>query len=144
MRHFIAAATLLLATPLSAQTMTSVTVQEPFDDIEFAVESAILNMGLAIDFISYTGEMLERTRADVGSEVVLFSGATIYNFCSAAVSRKVLEADPANVMYCPYSIFVYELPETPGEVVIGHQTYPGASMAPANALLDEIIANATQ
>jgi len=143
MRH-LAIALLFAATPLAAQNMTSVTIPEPLDDMEFAVESAILDMGLTIDFTSHSGEMLERTRLDVGSDVVLFSGATIYNFCSARVSRQVIEADINNITFCPYSIFLYSTPDNPDETIIGHQTYPGETMQPANALLDEIIANATQ
>lgn len=143
MRH-LATALLFIATPLAAQNMTSVTIPEALDDMEFAVESAILDMGLTIDFTSHSGEMLERTRVDVGSDVVLFTGATIFNFCSARVSRQVIEADINNITFCPYSIFLYSTPENPDETVIGHQTYPGESMQPANDLLDEIIANATQ
>ncbi len=144
MRSFLTTTMFLLATPLAAQNIMSVTVPETVDDMEFAVESAIIDMGLTIDFVSYTGDMLSRTMADVGSDVELYSGATLYNFCSAKVSRQVLEADPTNIAFCPYTIFVYSLPDSPEETVIGHQIYPGDSMAPANALLDEIIANATQ
>ncbi len=144
MRSLLATTILLMASPLAAQNIMSVSVPETVDDMEFAVESAILDMGLTIDFVSYTGDMLSRTMADVGSDVEIFSGATLYNFCSARISRQVLEADPTNVAYCPYTIFVYSLPDNPDETIIGHQIYPGDSMAPANALLDEIIANATQ
>ena len=143
MRH-LATALLFAATPLAAQNITSVTIPESLEDMEFAVESAILDAGLKIDFTSHSGDMLERTRVDVGSDVVLFEGATIYNFCSATVSRRVIEADINNITFCPYSIFLYTTPANPDETVIGHQTYPGETMQPANDLLDEIIANATQ
>jgi len=133
----------LIATPLAAQNMTNVTIPESLDDMEFAVESAIIDMGLTIDFTSHSGAMLERTREDVGSDIVLFTGATIYNFCSARVSREVIEADINNIIYCPYSIYLYSTPDSPDETIIGHLTYPGESMQPANDLLDEIIANAT-
>ncbi|MCF6304172.1 MAG: DUF302 domain-containing protein [Rhodobacteraceae bacterium] len=144
MRHLLTTALFLLASPMAAQEIMTVTVPETVDDMEFAVESAIIDMGLTIDFVSYTGAMLERTGADVGSDVEIYSGATLYNFCSAKVSRQVLEADPANIAYCPYTIFVYSLPGNPDETIIGHQVYPGESMAPANALLDEIVQSATQ
>ena len=144
MRNLIATGILLAASPLAAQNMTAVTIPETLDDMEFAVESAIIDMGLTIDFTSHSGAMLERTREDVGSNVVLFTGATIYNFCSATVSRQVIEADINNIIYCPYSIYLYSTPDNPDETIIGHQTYPGKSMQPANDLLDEIIANATQ
>ena len=144
MRNMLTAATLLIATPLAAQNMMTITVPETFEDMEFAVESAILDKGLTIDFVSHTGDMLERTREDVGSDVTLFSGATLYNFCSATVSRQVMEADIANIAYCPYAVFVYSLPGKPEETVIGHLIYPGESMALANALLDEIIESAAE
>lgn len=144
MKNHITAAILMLASPLAAQNMMTVTVPEALDDMEFAVESAIIDMGLTIDFTSHTGAMLERTREDVGSDVVLFGGATIYNFCSATISRQVIEADLANVAFCPYAVFIYTMPGNPDETIVGHQIYPGASMAPANALLDAIVASATQ
>lgn len=137
-------AAIFITTPIAAQNMATQTVGESLEDIEFALESAILDMGLAIDFVSHTGAMLERTREDVGSDVVLFTGATIYNFCSATVSRQVMEADLNNIIYCPYSIFAYSTPENPEETVIGHQLYPGHSMQPANDLLGQIIANALE
>lgn len=144
MKSFITAAIFLAPCPLAAQNMSAVTMPETLDDMEFAVESAILDMGLTIDFVSHSGEMLARTREDVGSDIVLFSGATIYNFCSARVSRQVIEADINNIIYCPYSIYLYSTPNNPDETIIGHQTYPGETMQPANDLLDEIIASAIQ
>ena len=143
MRAILIATSLLLASPIAAQDIMTVTVPESFEDMEFALESAILDMGLTIDFVSHTGDMLERTREDVGSDVVLFEGATLYNFCSATVSRQVMEADIANIAFCPYAVFVYSMPDKPDESVIGHLVYPGESMAPANALLDTIVENAT-
>ncbi len=145
LRHIPALITaVLFTTPLAAQNLTTVAIPDTLDNMEFSVQNAILDMGLKIDFTSHSGDMLERTRKDVGSDVVLFTGATIYNFCSARVSRQVIEADINNITYCPYSIFLYSTPEHPDITIIGHQTYPGESMQPANDLLDKIIANATQ
>ena len=145
LRHSLAlTASFIMAAPLAAQNMSTVAVQESFDDMEFSVESAILDMGLTIDFVSHSGDMLERTREDVGSDVVLFTNASIFNFCSARVSRQVIEADINNFAYCPYSIFVYATPANPDETIIGHQRYPGDTMQPANDFLDQIIENALQ
>lgn len=111
-----------------------------FDDATFAVEDAIISKGLVIDHRSHTGEMLERTRADVGSDVVLFEAADVFLFCSATVSRQVMEADPANIVYCPYSIYVAD---RGGEVTIGFPDYPDGSMQPVEDLLTEIVEAAT-
>ena len=76
-----------------------------FDDAAFGVESAIIGQGLVIDYVSHTGEMLNRTAGDVGSSTKLFEAADIFLFCSAVVSRKVMEADPMNIAHCPLRYF---------------------------------------
>lgn len=116
-------------------------VEDSFDNVTFAVESAIVGAGLVIDFTSHTGEMLERTRADVGSEAVLFTAADMFSFCSAAVSRQVMEADLSNIQNCPYTIFVYETPDAPGKVTVGHRAYEG-SMTPVAELMTDILTDA--
>lgn len=134
-------AAISLGTTAMAQEFKTYTTDEPFADVAFAVESAILSKGLVIDQVSHTGDMLERTRADVGSDKVLFLGADVYEFCSASVSRQVMEADPLNFNFCPYAIRIYEQPETAGTVTVSHQTYSG-TMEPVNALLESIVNDA--
>lgn len=126
-------------TAAAAQEATVYTFDGSFDDAAFGVESAIVGRGLVIDHVSHVGEMLERTAADVGSEVKLFDQADVYQFCSAVVSRKVMEADPMNLIYCPYGIFVAE---RDGEVTIGYRNFPEGPMQDVQALLDEIVREA--
>lgn len=128
--------------PLAAQAddFITATTGQSFDDAAFAVESAIVGRGLVIDMTSHTGEMLERTRSDLGSDVVLFDAADIFLFCSADVSRRVMEADPANIRYCPYSITVYQQPGQP--VTIGYTRRSAETMAPVNDLLAGLVAEA--
>ncbi|HBD90192.1 MAG TPA: DUF302 domain-containing protein [Gemmobacter sp.] len=128
------------AAPALADEFVTITSDQGFDDVTFAVENAIVGRGLVIDMTSHTGEMLERTRADVGSDVVLFDAADIFLFCSADVSRQVMEADPINIRYCPYSITVYQ---QPGQAVtIGYTRRDSESMAPVNDLLADLVAEA--
>lgn len=110
-----------------------------FDDATFAVESAIVGQGLVIDYVSHTGEMLERTKGDIGSDVTIFEAADVFLFCSAKISREVMEADAANISFCPYSIFVTD---TNGEVRVGYRTYPEGEMQKVQALLDGIVMEA--
>ena len=110
-----------------------------FDDATFGVESAIVGQGLVIDYVSHTGEMLNRTAADVGSSTKLFEAADIFVFCSAVLSRKVMEADPMNIAYCPYGIFVAE---REGKVMVGYRNYPEGPMQQVQTLLDEIVREA--
>lgn len=144
MTRFIAPVLLAfsLTTPLLAQDYSFRTVDESFDDVSFSVESAILDRGLTIDSVSHVGDMLERTRIDVGSEVTLYSEALVYNFCSASVSRQAMEVDVMNIAFCPYGIFLFSTPDDADQTTVGHRTMPGDSMAPVNDMLDAIIAEA--
>lgn len=128
-------ATLFAATSVSAQEAVTYPFDGDFEDATFAVESAILDRGLVIDYVSHVGEMLARTGADVGSDKALFDEADIFLFCSAVVSRKVMEADPMNIAHCPYGVFVAHMGE---DVMVGYRTYPDGPMQEVQALLDEI------
>lgn len=132
----------LVATATLATDMITYETEDSFDDVVFGLENAILDAGLVIDSVSHTGEMLERTRADMESDVVLFTDADVFSFCSAQVSRKVMEADPMNIVFCPYDIFVMVRPDTPDVTTIGFRTYPEGAMKQVEALLDRIARSA--
>jgi uncharacterized protein (DUF302 family) len=110
-----------------------------FDDAVFAVENAIIGRGLVIDHVSHVGEMLARTAQDVGSDTDLFDAADVFLFCSAQVSREVMEADPMNIAHCPYGIFVAD---RGGQVLIGHRAYPTGAMQKVQAMLGDIAQDA--
>lgn len=133
------------AAPMDAGASPAVTrtVKDSFDDVLLGVKNAIIDQGLKVEHENNVGEMLARTRDAVGATQTLYTHAMTLGFCSAVYSRKAMTADRVNLMYCPYSIFLYETPDKPGEVVIGHRNYPGVSMKPVNALLDKILDDAT-
>lgn len=125
--------------------VSAYTVEADFEDVRFGLENAIVNRGLVIDYTSHIGEMLDRTSADVGGTKKIFKNAEAMLFCSADLSRKAMEADAANIVYCPYTLFVYETPEAEGKVTVGFrrlsETGSDASKAAigdVNALLDSI------
>ncbi|SNT31423.1 DUF302 domain-containing protein [Antarctobacter heliothermus] len=139
MRQFLGATALVLvASTAFAEGFVSYDTTDSFDDVVFGLENAILDEGLVIDAVSHTGDMLERTRADVGSDVTIFTHADIFSFCSAKISREVMEADPMNVVFCPYDIFVIVRPETPDTTTIGFRSFPDGEMKKVEALLDGI------
>lgn len=143
MKHLSILAALIAWTSLAvAQENITYTTDESFDDVVFGLENAILDEGLIIEGVSRVGEMLERTGPDVGSEVTVFLAADVYSFCSARLSRKVMEADPMNLQYCPYTIFVAQLPDAPDETIIGFRTFPEGPMREVQALLDTIAKSA--
>lgn len=128
-----------LAAPVNAEGVVTYTSQDSFDDVTFGLENAILDQGLVIDHVSHVGEMLDRTRADVGSDETVFLNANVYSFCSAALSRKVMEIDPMNLQFCPYGIFVMVDPDSPDQTTIGYRVMPEGEMKEVQALLDTIV-----
>jgi uncharacterized protein (DUF302 family) len=131
----------LMALPAMAQEAVTYPFNGTFGDAAFAVESAILDRGLVIDLTSHVGDMLNRTGTDVGSDVKIFEAADIFLFCSATLSREVMEADPMNIAHCPYGVFVAE---REGEVMVGYRTYPEGEMQKVQAFLDEIVQDALE
>lgn len=134
-KAFLTALMIGTALPAAADIATTYDFDGSFDDATFSLESAIVGRGLVIDWVSHSGEMLNRTAADVGSDVVIFEAADIFMFCSASLSREVMETDYMNIAFCPYAIFVYE---REGEVVIGYRNMPEGEMQKVQALLDDI------
>jgi hypothetical protein len=132
----------LAALPVHADEFVLVPSGMSFDDATFAVESTIVGRGLQIEYTSHVGDMLERTRGDVGSDVVLFQHANIYLFCSATLSRQAMEANWQNVAFCPYGVHVIQRPGEE-EVYIGYVHRDDAGMEPVNDFLADIIDEAT-
>lgn len=92
-----------------------------FNDVRDDVEMAITDRGLVVNNVSHVGEMLERTGKDLGDGKQIFIKAEALEFCSAVVSRKMMEADPDNIVFCPYVISVYVVPEKPNEVRVAYR-----------------------
>jgi Domain of unknown function DUF302 len=144
---FIVAAT----SNVSAQDLKTYSKKGSYEDVKFELNDAVIRRGLAIDYTGHINKMLERTGADVGSTKRVYSNAEFFMFCSAKLSRDMIEADPANVGYCPYVIFLYEAADTPGDIVVGYRRpQPQGSAASRKALaaidtlLDGIVKDAVK
>jgi len=118
-----------------------------FEDVIEDLKLAIQAKGLVIDYESFVGRMLERTGKDVGSDRKLYADARAFVFCSAALSRKTMEADPANASFCPYSIMVCAPVGQPGTVYVSYRrpwrpdgsAASKAALKEVEALLDGIV-----
>lgn len=99
------------------------TVVADFDNVRFGLESAIENRGYVIDYRGAIGDMLDRTAEDVGEGPSPYLVADTWQFCSAVLSRRAMQADPANIAFCPYVLFAYETTAEPGTVVVGFRKH---------------------
>lgn len=95
-----------------------------FEDVKFDLTNAIIERGLVVDHTGNIAGMLERTGADVGSTKQLYRHAEYFVFCSAKLSREMMEADPTNIGICPFVIFAYERADKAGEIVVGFRNPP--------------------
>ena len=138
--HAVLAAPLALAAPaLAADDDMARTYQTEaaFEDVVFDLRLAIEGRGYVIDNVSHIGDMLNRTAADVGADVQVYDEAQVVQFCSATLSRKVMEADAMNIAFCPYGIFAFQLTGAE-EVTVGYRRFPDGPMQEVDALLDAI------
>lgn len=127
------------------------TVQGGFNEVYEFVELAITAQGMKINNVSHIGKMLSRTAEAVGSDKKIYQSAKALEFCSAVVSRNMMEADPRNIVYCPYVIYVYQLVGEDDTVHVayrkpwaGNDAATVKALAPVTELLEQIIGEALQ
>lgn len=120
-----------------------------FSEVRDSVKLAVTDQGLVINNVSFIGKMLSRTGKDLGDKGKVYHDAQALEFCSATISRATMEADPANIVFCPYIIVVYALPENPNEVFVGYRrpeivgsSKSKESLRAVEALLDKIVQEA--
>ncbi|MHB1143815.1 MAG: DUF302 domain-containing protein [Thiobacillus sp.] len=108
------AACAMLCLPLTALAAEGYTVlfktQGTFQDVRDSLQFSIEGKGLKITNTNHIAEMLERTGKDIGATKVVYGNAEQFEFCSATVSRHMMEADPHAIVMCPYSVMVYTIP----------------------------------
>ena len=122
--------------------------QGDFQYVRDSVQSAIEGKGLKINHTNKIAEMLERTGKDLGAAKQVYVNGEQFEFCSARISRQMMEADPHAMVLCPYIISVYTIPNDKN-VYIAYRK-PAASKNPAlkkaladvDRLLTEIIKDA--
>ena len=111
-----------------------------FGEVKDSIVLAIQSRGFKIDYTAYIGNMLERTGKDVGSTKRVFGSAEALQFCSAVVSRKMMQDKASNIAYCPYVIALYTLPADPNTVYVVYRK----GLPEVDALLAGIIKEALQ
>ena len=118
--------------------LVTYTSKDDFDTVKNAITEAIAGKGLVINTTSHIGEMLERTGKDMGGAKQIFVKAESIEFCSASVSRMTMEADPHNIVFCPYIISVYVLPKEPKKTYVSYRKPDLVGTAASKASLKEV------
>ena len=135
----------ILTLPVQAETdVVSRKLAASFEDTREAITLAIEGRGLVINYVSHIGDMLQRTGADIGATRQVYAQAEIIEFCSASLSRQMMEADPHSIVQCPFAIAVYTLPGEPGSSWVSYRHPIGASAQLVKPLLQAIVDEAGQ
>ena len=120
-----------------------VTTEAAFADVRFDLENAIIGRGLVVSDVAKVGEMLERTAADLGYAPSPYAAAEVVEFCSAPLTRAMVDADRADLVHCPYRIAVYALVDEPGTVYLAYPKPTAGGATPpreaVEALLRELV-----
>jgi uncharacterized protein (DUF302 family) len=146
MRTILFLAILLLQSThlLADEWITHKKVNGSFIEAKESLIMAIENRGLVINYTSHIAEMLERTGNDLGSNRKIFGQAEIIEFCSAKLSRRMMEIDPHNIVMCPFSIAVYTLPGEKGTAWLSYRKPQGNAAPIVAELLGSVVAEASQ
>lgn len=134
----IALAVLLSTPALAADHLVLVKAKAKFEDVKEDVVNAITKRGLVVDYTAFIGKMLERTAKDVGAGRPVYARAEAVQFCSAVATRKMVEADPANIVFCPYVVVIYSLAADPDTVYVGYRRIPPVGSRASRAALKAV------
>ncbi len=148
----LTALVILFAGPLLADepVVSEFVIEGEYGEVRFDLEDAIVARGLAVDHISHVSDMLKRTADVVEGARPIYKRGEHFQFCSAVHSRHSMQADPANIAFCPYMVYMYESVGEPGKVHLGFRrlTARGSkesrkALMAVNNLLMEIIKEAS-
>ncbi len=107
--------------PAAAETVVVYAVEGDYDDVWDDLKMALGDRGLVISTISHVGEMIDRTGRALGRTRPIFDKANVMSFCSAVISRNMLEQDPHLIAFCPYEIAVYSIAGKPKTIYLSYR-----------------------
>jgi len=139
MKKFLAVCA-ILCLPLSAMAAESYTAlfktQGTFQDVRDALQFSIEGRGLKINHTNKIAEMLARTGSAVGATRQVYVDGEQFEFCSATISRQMMEADPHAMVMCPYIVSVYTIPNDKSVYIAYRKPGPTTNPALKKALAD--------
>ncbi len=114
-------------------------IKGSYEDVRVDLDYAITGTGIKVNGVSHIADMLVRTGKDLGRTKKLYEHAKAIQFCSATLSRNMMEADPMNIAFCPYIIYIFSLPNEKNIVYLGYRKLPELSSAASKKAVAAII-----
>ncbi|MEW6133448.1 MAG: DUF302 domain-containing protein [Pseudomonadota bacterium] len=112
MKKLLALALLAFASTLAHAADNYVVVfkaQGSYTDVRDFIRMGIESEGLVINNVGHIADMLERTGKDLGATRHVYDHGEQFEFCSATLSRAMMEVDPHAIALCPFIISVYQM-----------------------------------
>lgn len=111
--------------------------QGTFQGVRDFLQIAIESKGLKINHVNNIAGMLERTGEDVGATRKVYEEGEQFEFCSATISRQMMEADPHAIVMCPYIVSVYTIPND-SNVYLAYRKPPTTGVPALNEPLADV------
>ena len=112
-------------------------VESEFDDVKDSVVEAIEARGMVISYVSHAESMLARTASALDGKVV-YSDAEVLLFCKANLAHRLVEANPHNLVLCPYAMSVYALHDESSRIYVAIRA-PQAEVAEYKAVHELLV-----
>lgn len=109
-----------LASASASEQVVVYTSTEDFAMVRENLEFAITEQGLVVNNVMQIGEMLDRTRQDLGYEKIYINAESL-EFCSASLSYQMMALDPRDITACPYTISAYVTTAEPDKVYVAYR-----------------------
>jgi len=114
-----------------------------FEEVIENIKLAVTERGLLVSGTLHVSEMLNRTGPDLGFPKAVYAKAESVEFCSAALSQRMIAVDPRNLVVCPFTVAAYVLADQPDRVYVAYRKLQLAGAATEEtravmSLLDEV------
>lgn len=114
---------------------------EAFEEVVESIKMAITERGLLVSGTLHVAEMLERTGKDLGYEQPVYARAESVEFCSAAISHRMIAVDARNLVICPFTVAAYSLAVEPDQVYVAYRrpALAGVEAEKTTAVVEELL-----
>ena len=116
-------------------------IEEDYADAKQDLLDAIADKGLVVSYTAHAKKMFDRTAKVTGEKTPVYDHAEIVLFCKADLSQDLVQANPHNLILCPYAIAIYVLHKEPKRVYLSFREQDKSQPVtkPITQLLQQII-----
>jgi len=100
----------------------TINLKGDYADLKETLEMAITDHGMVISKVFHISDMLQRTGKAIGAKKQVYNKGEILSFCSARLSRKMMEMNPEYISFCPFRISIYAVANDVNNIQLTYQS----------------------